>query len=183
VRLRRLARELDGALVIEWRAFPLRTAPAADIRFKGTYREAGWRRAALMSRDDGIVYTPWPHARLPGSSLPALETGKCAARQGPDVFARVHHRLYQAFFTESRDIGDPAELERIAGEAGADLGRFRADYASGTAREEVAADYRAAVEEHGVRSIPTVIVRETGRALVGLVDLARYRAAVVDATG
>jgi len=37
------------------------------------------------------------------------------------------------------------------------------------------------VSEHGVRSIPTVIVPDTGRALVGLADYAVYRAAVEEA--
>jgi protein-disulfide isomerase len=35
----------------------------------------------------------------------------------------------------------------------------------------------------GIRSIPTVIVPETGRVLVGLVDAATYRAAVEEAAG
>jgi predicted DsbA family dithiol-disulfide isomerase len=47
----------------------------------------------------------------------------------------------------------------------------------------VVADYEAAVSEHGVRAIPTVILPETGRALVGLVDLDAYRRAIEDAAG
>ena len=41
----------------------------------------------------------------------------------------------------------------------------------------------AASVAEGVRSIPTVIVPETGRALVGLVDASMYRAAVEEAAG
>lgn len=37
------------------------------------------------------------------------------------------------------------------------------------------------VEDYGIRSIPTVVIPETGRCLVGLADLARYRAAVDEA--
>jgi predicted DsbA family dithiol-disulfide isomerase len=70
--------------------------------------------------------------------------------------------------------------EIVAG-LGADLRRFDADLESGAGREGVVKDYEAAVAE-GVRSIPTVIVPETGRALVGLVDAAMYRAAVEEAT-
>jgi predicted DsbA family dithiol-disulfide isomerase len=47
----------------------------------------------------------------------------------------------------------------------------------------VLTDYEAAVTEHGVRAIPTVVLPETGRALVGLVDLATYRAAIEEAAG
>ena len=42
-------------------------------------------------------------------------------------------------------------------------------------------DYRSAVEEYGIRSIFTVVVPETGRCLVGLADLAQYRAAIDEA--
>ena len=45
----------------------------------------------------------------------------------------------------------------------------------------VGADYEAAVAEHGVRAIPTVIVLETGRVFEGLAPADAYRAAVEDA--
>jgi predicted DsbA family dithiol-disulfide isomerase len=134
-----------------------------------------------MSAEDGIVFTPWPHGNLPGWSLPALEAAKCVAKQGDEVFERVHLALYQAFFTRSLDLADRAVLTRVAVEAGADLARFTADLGAGFARQAVMADYEAAVTEHGVRAIPTVIFPETGRALVGLADLATYRAAVEEA--
>ena len=66
---------------------------------------------------------------------------------------------------------------KIAGEANLDAERFLADYRGGAGRDAVVKDYTEAAEE-GVRSIPTVIFPETGRALVGLVDLAQYRAAI-----
>jgi len=136
-----------------------------------------------MSIEDGITFTPGPHPVMPGHSLPALEAAKCAAKQGDDVFERVHRALYAAYFTHSLNIADRAVLARIVAEAGADPARFAADLDAGFAREAVAADYEAAVTEHGVRAIPTVVFPETGRALVGLVDLATYRAAVEDAAG
>ena len=66
-------------------------------------------------------------------------------------------------------------------EAGVDLDRFRTDYAASAGREAVISDHRTAVEEHAIRSIPTVVILETGRRLIGLADLARYRAAVGEA--
>jgi predicted DsbA family dithiol-disulfide isomerase len=136
-----------------------------------------------MSVDDGITFTPWPHASMPGFSMPALEAAKCAAKQGEDVFERVHRALFEAYFTRSLDISAPEILTQVVGEAGADLARFSADLAAGFARPAVLADYEAAVTEHAVRAIPTVVFPETGRALVGLADLATYRAAVEEAAG
>ncbi len=150
--------------------------------FKGTYREQGWRRCAQMSEADGTVYTPWPHGDLPAWSVPALRAAKCLAPQGEEVFARAHLALFRAFFTESRDIADPVVLVAVAGEVGADVDRFRADFEAGTGRDDVAKDYEAALE-HGVNAIPAVIFPATGRALVGLADLATYRAAVDEAAG
>jgi len=136
-----------------------------------------------MSAGDGIVFTPWPHPVLPGWSLPALEAAKVVAKQGEAVFEAIHIALYEAFFTRSLNIADPAVLETVAAEHGADAARFRADREAGFARAEVLADYEAAVNEHGVRAIPTVIVPETGRAIVGLADLAVYRSAIEEAAG
>ena len=150
--------------------------------FTGTYREQGWRRCAAMSAEDGITFTPWARGSLPAFSLPALEAAKCAAKQGDELFEPVHVSLYRAFFGENRNIADPAEVERIVAEAApVDMARFVADRDLGIGRHAVANDYEAALTEHGVRSIPTVIVAETGRRVVGLADLSIYRAAVEEA--
>jgi predicted DsbA family dithiol-disulfide isomerase len=167
--------------VLEHRAFPLRPAPDPSVAFKGTYREAGWRRCAAMSEPDGIVFTPWPHTdHYPRWSLPALEAAKCAARQGPDAFESIHLRFYEAFFSRSLDIGDPAQVVKLVGEADLDQERFQVDYRAGAGRPEVVADYQAAIEA-GVRAIPTVIFPDTGRSVVGLASTADYRAAVEEA--
>lgn len=150
--------------------------------FKGTYREDGWRRCGQMAAVDGITFTPWPHAHMPNWSLPALEAAKCAARQGDEVFERANLALFEAYFTHSRNIADPAIVREVVAATGADLRRLDADLEAGVGRDAVMKDYEAAVAE-GVRSIPTVIVPETGRALVGLVDAARYRDAVEEAAG
>ena len=155
--------------------------PDPSARFKGTYREEGWRRCAQMSAGDGIRFTPWPHEGFTAWSLPALEAAKCAAKQSDELFAKVHLDLYRAFFTESRNIADPVVVSDVVAAAGADMERFAADFEAGIGREAVVGDYETAITEHGVRSIPTVIVAETGRALVGLADYATYRAAVEEA--
>jgi predicted DsbA family dithiol-disulfide isomerase len=173
--------ELGASLSVEHRAFPLRPTPVPAVSFKGTYREDGWRRCGQMAAADGITFTPWPHAQMPNWSLPALEAAKCVARQGDEVFERADLALFEAFFTHSRNIADPAVVREVVASIGADLRRFDADLASGAGREAVVKDYEAAVAE-GVRSIPTVIVPETGRALVGLVDATMYRVAVEEAT-
>lgn len=168
--------------MIEHRAFPLRPTPVPPVPFKGTYREAGWQRCNAMSAEDGIGFTPWPHETLPNWSMPALEAAKCVARQGDELFERVHPRLYEAYFTKSLNISDPRVVAEIVASAGVDMARYAADLDAGVGREAVVKDYEAAVAE-GVRAIPAVIVPQTGRSLVGLVDTAMYRAAIEEAAG
>jgi len=164
-------------LVIEWRAFPLRPEPDPSATFRGTHREEGWRRCGAMAAADGLTFTPWPRDDYPNWSLPALEAAKCVARQGEAAFDRLHLRLYEAFFGRSINIARPDELVRVVEESGADMARFRADWETGAAREAVIDDYAAALEQDGVRAIPTVIVKG-GRRLTGLVDLPTYRKAI-----
>ena len=152
------------------------------MAFRGTYREEGWRRCGAMAAGDGIVFTPWPHPAMPNWSLPALEAAKCVARQGDALFDRLDAALFEAYFTHSHNIAEPTVVRELVAAAGADLERFDADLEAGVGREAVVKDYEAAVGD-GVRSIPTVIVPETGRALVGLVDASMYQAAVEEAAG
>ena len=170
---------MGDRLVIEWRAFPLRPQPDPTATFKGTYREEAWKRCNSMAEGDGVTFTPWTRADYPNWSLPALEAGKCVARQGPEAFERLHIRLYEAFFTHGRNIANPAEVMAIVRESSADMDRFTADYRRGDAREEVLRDWEGAVTEHGVRAIPTVVIG--GRRLVGLVGFVEYRRAAAEA--
>lgn len=182
MRLHRLQEALGPDLAVEWRTFMLRPRPAGDVPFKGTYREEGWRRCGQMSAGDGITFTPWPHASLPAWSLPAHEAAKCAARQDAALGVRVHMKLYEAYFSASRNIADADEVARVVSESGADMDRFRADVDSGWGRAAALAEH-AAAEQAGVQAIPTVIVDEGPRPLVGLADLAAYRAAIAAAGG
>jgi len=136
-----------------------------------------------MSAADGLTFTPWPHASMPGFSLPALEAAKCVAKQGDEMFERVHLALFRAYFTESRNIGDVDEVARIVQQAApdVDMARFVADRDAGIGRHAVASDYEAALAEHAINAIPAVIVPATGRRLVGLADALTYRALLEEA--
>jgi predicted DsbA family dithiol-disulfide isomerase len=168
--------------VLEERAFPLRPVPDPSARFKGTPREAGWRRCHAMA-DGDAVFTPWPHDDYPSWSLPALEAAKCVELQGDHaVDDRLHLGLFEAFFTKSHNIAQPDEIVRVVEAAGADMPRFRADYEAGAGRELVLRDYRTAIEQDGVQGIPTVIAPDTGARVVGLADLDTYRRMVKEAS-
>jgi predicted DsbA family dithiol-disulfide isomerase len=178
VRLRQLQTELGDGVVIRWRAFPLRPIPDPTATFKGTYREAAWRRCHELARDVEVTFRMWEREDFPASSLPALEAAKCVGFQGEALFEALHPKLYAAFFTEGVNIGVPDEVVGVVRTVrGIDMARFLADYEAGKGRQAVLDDYQTAVEEHGVRAIPTVVL-ENGRRIVGAVSLAEYRRAL-----
>ncbi len=178
MRLRQLQTELGDRLALCWRAFPLRPTPDPTVTFKGTYREEGWRRCQALAKDTGVTFRMWERPDFPTSSMPALEAAKCVARQGEALFEALHLRLYRAFFGEGVNIGVPEEVVGVVRTVpGLDTTRFLADYEAGKGRQPVLDDYEAAVREHGVRAIPTVIL-PTGRRIVGAVSLAEYRRAL-----
>ena len=178
MRLRQLQAELGDRLALRWRAFPLRPSPDPAATFTGTYREEGWRRCRELARDTGVSFRMWERPDFPTCSMPALEAAKCVALQGEALFEALHLRLYEAFFGDGVNIGVPEEVVGVVGGVpGLDVTRFLADYGAGKGRQAVLDDYEAAVHEHGVRAIPTVIL-DTGRRIVGAVALAEYRRAI-----
>lgn len=175
MRLRQLQAELGGRPTLRWRAFPLRPTPDPTATFAGTYREAAWRRCRELSSDTGVVFRMWTRPDFPASSMPALEAAKCVALQGEAPFEALHLRLYAAFFADGVNIGIPEEVVGVVRTVpGLNLDRFLADYEAGKGRQAVLDDYEAAVGEHGVRAIPTIIL-DGGRRIVGAVPLAEYR--------
>ena len=175
MRLRRLQDETDGRLAIRWRAFPLRPVPDPTASFQGTYREAAWRRCHDLSADAGVTFRMWQRSDFPATSMPALEAAKCASLQGDAAWAALHLRLYQAFFADGVNIGEPAEVAGVVrGVPEVDFAAFLRDYEAGRGRQPVLDDYQTAVREHGVRAIPTVVL-DDGRRIVGAVPLAEYR--------
>ena len=117
----------------------------------------------------------WARPDYPAWSMPALDAAKCVALQGPDLFEAAHLALYRAFFTDGVNIGRPEEvIEVIGGLPGVDRGRFLKDYESGRGRPAVLDDYEAALSQHGVRAIPTVVA-PSGRRVIGAVSLAEYQ--------
>jgi predicted DsbA family dithiol-disulfide isomerase len=175
VRLRELRASSGGHVTLRWRAFPLRPTPDPTATFKGTFREAAWARCRDLARDTGVEYRMWERPDFPSWSLPALDAAKCVALQGDEAFDAAHLALYRAFFAEGVNIGRPDEvIEVVRRVPGVDVGRFLADYEGGRGRQAVLDDYEAAVAEHGVRAIPTVMLPD-GRRVVGAVPLAEYR--------
>jgi predicted DsbA family dithiol-disulfide isomerase len=170
VRLREVEQAYGDRVRVHWRAFPLIPGEQPERRVTPKTREA-WQRVSSDEPRARFV-PPALDAPLPSSSVPAQTAAKCAERQGPEAFERLHDRLFTAHFRDGLDIGRPDVLRTLARESGLDLARFDADYA-GEAYEAVLRDCAEGAAWFGVSGLPTVILNEK-LSVVGAVPVDRY---------
>lgn len=163
--MERLAREFD--LDIDWKPFELHPEiPPEGItpeRLFGGRRRGDDYMGMLREEGEkeGLIIKP---PQLIARSLPSLEAAEFAREAGPEPFNRLHHRLFEAYFTNGENIGDPDLLVRIGREGG--LGEGLAEtLASGAYRERVRASTHTA-HSAGISGTPTFIFDERF-ALVG----------------
>jgi len=141
--------------VEEFRAYTqswLRPAADADT---GTFR--------VWASDDGP----------PTHSVPPHLASKAAAALGPAAFDRLHTRLLQAYFAESRDITNLATLASLWAEAGLPPSAFARVHDPATL-QAVLADQAEALAL-GLSGCPAVRVADTDLLVMGAQPLATYR--------
>lgn len=107
----------------------------------------------------------------------ALVAGKCAAKQGSDIFERFHQAVFDAFFGECRDISNRDVLIELAAGVGLDVARFSQNLDDTWGEAAVLADLTEAQRDFEGWGIPLVVIGE-GFPLVGAVPVEIYRRAV-----
>lgn len=170
-RLRALARDFD--LDIRHRTFVLQDSPARMAEVFGSPAAAKetilghWAACAAASdaperfaidRMRAAAFD-YPHG-LPGALA-------CQAAQrlgGQDGHWRLFDALQDAHLSQARNVADTEVLVDVARSVGFDGATFRYCLMDGRTRMAVEAD-RAMARHLGVRSVPTVIVAETGARL------------------
>lgn len=95
--------------------------------------------------------------------------------------SRVMAGLLRAFWSEARDIGDPAVLAEIAGATGMDAAMVTRLLATDVDRDTVAARETHA-RERGINSVPTFIV-DNRHAVTGAQPAALWQRVIDDLTG
>jgi len=113
--------------------------------------------------------SPQPYTRL------AHEGFQFAKKAGKAL--EYNARVFHAFFQEDRDIGDLAELTKLAGEIGLDESSFRAALESGKFAEPHKQSLKKAME-FGVNSVPSVFI--DGKVLQGVYDPKALRSLLVN---
>jgi predicted DsbA family dithiol-disulfide isomerase len=159
-------------VLVERRSFALRPAPDPTAKFRGTYREQGWQRAARLAAPDGVQFTMWQRDDFPTWSIPALAAAKCASFQGKEAFNRMHYALFEAFFTRGKNIANRDEIIDVARDCQLDMERFLTDLESGEGQKLAIEDYEEAVNRFMVTAVPTVFFDRA--RVVGAVPLQDY---------
>ncbi|WP_185994325.1 DsbA family oxidoreductase [Nocardioides campestrisoli] len=79
------------------------------------------------------------------------------AEGGPELQGRVKEALLKAYFTEARNVADPAVLREVAVDAGLDADRVDAVLASDEFTAEVSADIEQA-RRYGATGVPFFVI-------------------------
>ena len=118
--------------------------------------EAAYARMKTLMDAEGLPYGRRTHTY---NSRLAQELGKWADTQSGG--AAIHDRLYQAYFVEARNIGDPDVLVEIAGSVGLPADEARAVLAERRFKDAVDADW-AKSHAYGVTGVPTFVAARYG---------------------
>ncbi len=128
------------------------SAPLIDIPLKGKYALHDFERCANLF---DVPYTQ-PES-FPISTVAAARAVLYVQQSAPEKAVDLAKRLYRAYFSEGRNIGEPDTVLAVAAEAGIDA----SDLADGISREATKALLKDAVAqamERGVFGSPFVIV-------------------------
>jgi len=171
-RLERLERE-NPDVRVEWRSYLLRphASVGRDLDAFRRYTES-WRRPAAEACR--AVFRPWAgDAGPPSHSVPAHRVAKAAAELGEEAFRRLHVRLLEAYFAESRDISDDETLRALWGEAGLEPDAFERRRDPGLL-ERVLAEHEEA-QRLGATGVPSLRLGDRDAVITGALPYESYQ--------
>ncbi|PSQ36162.1 disulfide bond formation protein DsbA [Halobacteriales archaeon SW_12_69_24] len=90
----------------------------------------------------------------------------------PDAFEAFHRGVFDAMWTESRDVGDPAVIEAVAADAGLPYGFVAETLADEASADALESAFKTA-RERGITGVPTF--EHDGSAARGAVPPAQLR--------
>jgi 2-hydroxychromene-2-carboxylate isomerase len=134
---------------------------------------------STLEREAELAGLPlnWP-PRLPDTGY-ALAAAAWVRLHRPDVTGAFVETLFAARFALGEELGDPAVVDRHAGELGIDLDALRAALADGSAHAALA-DAEAAGVRHGVQATPSWLI--DGELVSGLLPPSEFERRAVAVT-
>lgn len=94
------------------------------------------------------------------NSHQALLLAEAAKQAGQEIYYDLHERLFRAFFSEDRNIGDPGELTQLATESGLSPDQIAAAWRHPGFEERLELNLRHA-RELGIRGTPAYVFGTT----------------------
>ena len=139
--------------------FELRPEPTPTLHPDSDYLQKAWTNSIYpMAERFGVemhlpTVSPQPHTRL-------AHEGMLFARKhgGDDIANAFNDAVFRAFFVESKDIGDPKVLARIAGEVGLNPDKFTQALDSGNYTDVHRYLLQHAAREMRVEAVPTIVI-------------------------
>lgn len=155
-------------VTVNWRPYQLNPdLPAEGVDHKAHLasklggQEAVDRAHAMLSglgREEGLTFD-FDAVTISPNTLDAHRLIRWAAAEGGDVQTKVVDALFEANFSEGRNVGDRDTLLAIAGESGLDRAVIAALFASDADCEAVQQEI-AMAREMGVTGVPCFIIDE-----------------------
>jgi predicted DsbA family dithiol-disulfide isomerase len=159
--------------------FELRPHPQPTLRPEGDYIQRAWSQSVYpLAGQMGVPIrlpqmSPQPHTHL------AFEGYQYAKEHGKGN--EYNHRVLEAFFVESQDIGDIGVLTKLAGEVGLDEREFEQALQTRKYHEAHRRALQHAYEEVGVTGVPMFVIG--GQVLSGLQDRETLEATIEEELG
>ncbi len=186
-------RRLDEALAglddvddieVRWRAFqldpkastepgPLR--PVIDAKYGPGAFESMSQRLSALGDDAGIDYR-WDEIQRVSSRAALDLVAWVEAAEGAETAARLHDRLFLAYFSEGANIADPDSLVQWAVDVGVDRALAAEAVAAGAGHESVEAELVRA-GQRGISGVPAFVFEDTW-LVSGAQDVETLRAVI-----
>ena len=131
--------------------YPPEGLPRAQLLAR--YGEEGIARTSAMFQSRGLEYRP--HPEVVPNTKSALRLGELAREHG--LHGAFHDRLMDAYWAESRNIGDPDELRALASDAGLPAEEVD-DVLAGDRYADVVAASTAEAVRAGATGVPAFVL-------------------------
>lgn len=157
LRLEKLRDEYD--LDVDWRFLEIHpdTPPEGKPVSELGYSRRQWRQMmrnfARMAEEEGIKLPP---RTFTTNSRRALKLAQAAREHQTAAFETLNHRLYEAYFLERDNIGDPDVLRALAAECGVEPEILEGAWDDPAYDEILQSNQRSAVH-WGVAATPTYV--------------------------